>query len=70
VAEDLELGENESEEEFDFPPPERKIITQPYDLSVSALVGSGARRHSFFPRFSGSTSGTTPEQAGSSSRSY
>lgn len=38
MAEDLELGESDSEEEIDFPPPERKIITQPYDLSVQALV--------------------------------
>lgn len=38
MAEDLDLGENDSEEEHDFPPPERKIITQPYDLSVQALV--------------------------------
>src|SRR4051812_12972775 len=35
---DLELGEDDSEEEVEFPPPERKITTQPYDLSVSALV--------------------------------
>jgi hypothetical protein len=38
MADDLELGENDSEEAQDFPPPERKIITQPYDLSVQALV--------------------------------
>lgn len=38
MAEDLDLGESDSEEEPDFPPPERKIITQPYDLSVQALV--------------------------------
>jgi Protein of unknown function DUF262 len=38
VAEDLDLGESDSEEETDFPPPERKIITQPYDLSVTTLV--------------------------------
>jgi Protein of unknown function DUF262 len=38
VVEDLDLGENDSEEEGDFPPPERKIITQPYDLSVTSLV--------------------------------
>lgn len=38
MAEDLDLGENDSEEEVEFPPPERRIITQPYDLSVSNLV--------------------------------
>jgi Protein of unknown function DUF262 len=38
VPEDLDLGETDSEEEGNFPPPERKILTQPYDLSVSALV--------------------------------
>ena len=33
-----ELEESEGEEEFIFPPPERKINTQPYDLSVNTLV--------------------------------
>lgn len=33
-----DLGENDSEEEFDFPPPERRISTQPYDLSVQTLL--------------------------------
>lgn len=38
MAIDQDLGEDESEEEHDFPPAERKIITQPYDLSVATLV--------------------------------
>src|SRR5579871_6073984 len=38
MPEDLDLGETDSEEDIDFPPPERRIITQPYDLSVASLV--------------------------------
>ena len=33
-----ELEETEGEEALDFPPPERRISTQPYDLSVQTLV--------------------------------
>ncbi len=33
----LELGEMDTDEYFDFPPPERKIVTQPYDLSLQTL---------------------------------
>lgn len=33
-----ELEETEGDEQFNFPPPERKIITQPYDLSVQTLL--------------------------------
>lgn len=33
-----ELEETEGEEPLDFPPPERKISTQPYDLSVQTLI--------------------------------
>lgn len=35
---DLELGESDQEEQTDFPPPERKVVTQPYDLSVQTLL--------------------------------
>jgi len=35
---DLNLQENDSDGEFDFPPPDRKIFTQPYDLSLQTLV--------------------------------
>lgn len=35
---DLDLGEWEHDEPLDFPPPERKIFTQAYDLSVSTLA--------------------------------
>src|SRR5919106_810307 len=38
MPDDLELGEDDFEEDVNFPPPERKIITQPYDLSVTTLV--------------------------------
>ena len=33
-----ELEEIEGDEAFDFPPPERRIHTQPYDLSIQTLV--------------------------------
>ncbi len=33
-----ELEETEGDEPFNFPPPERKINTQPYDLSVQTLL--------------------------------
>ncbi len=33
-----ELEETEGDEPFEFPPPERKINTQPYDLSVQTLL--------------------------------
>jgi Protein of unknown function DUF262 len=32
-----DLGEDDEEEEFQFPPAERKVITQPLDLSVQTL---------------------------------
>ena len=35
---DLELGELDQDEEVEFPPPERRIVTQSYDLSVNTLV--------------------------------
>ncbi len=34
---DQDLGENDDEEEFAFPPAERRVITQPLDLSVQTL---------------------------------
>ncbi len=37
-AEPEELEDSEGEEPFEFPPPERKIGTQPYDLSIQTLV--------------------------------
>ncbi len=36
--EPLDLQETEGDEPFEFPPPERKIGTQPYDLSLQTLV--------------------------------
>jgi Protein of unknown function DUF262 len=38
MDEDLELGEEDHEEPLDFPPPERRVITQGYDLSIDTLV--------------------------------
>jgi hypothetical protein len=35
---DLDLGENDVEEDFSYPPSERKLYTQPVDLSVHTLV--------------------------------
>ncbi|CCD85562.1 conserved protein of unknown function [Bradyrhizobium sp. ORS 285] len=35
---DLDLGETDDDESFIFPPAERKVITQPLDLSVQTLV--------------------------------
>jgi hypothetical protein len=35
---DQDLGENDDEEEFAFPPAERRVITQPLDLSVQTLL--------------------------------
>lgn len=35
---ETDLGENDSTAVDDFPPPERKVITQPYDLSIKSLV--------------------------------
>ena len=32
-----DLGEMDNEEDFDFPPPERRLVTQPVDLSVQTL---------------------------------
>lgn len=35
---DQDLGENDYEEEYLFPPAERRVVTQPLDLSVQTLV--------------------------------
>jgi hypothetical protein len=37
-SQDLELGEADSEERTPFPPADRKLTTQPYDLSVQTLA--------------------------------
>lgn len=34
----LDLQEDDTEEQFEFPPPERRIFTQPYDLSLQTLL--------------------------------
>ena len=33
-----DLGETDQEESFEFPPADRKVATQAYDLSVNTLV--------------------------------
>ena len=38
INKDIDLQEDDTEEPFEFPPPERKIFTQPYDLSLHTLV--------------------------------
>ena len=38
MATDLDLGEYDNEEELEFPPPERKLVTQSYDLSMQVLL--------------------------------
>src|SRR2546423_11676839 len=35
---DLDLGEFDSDEDIDFPPPERKVVTQSYDLSMQVIL--------------------------------
>lgn len=35
---DQDIGENDTEEDFNFPPAERRVVTQPLDLSVQTLV--------------------------------
>jgi len=38
IGNDLNLGEMDTEDELEFPPAERKVVTQPYDLSVQTLL--------------------------------
>src|SRR5262245_60576364 len=35
---DQDLGEMDEDEDFEFPPAERRVVTQPLDLSVQTLV--------------------------------
>lgn len=44
-----DLGEMESEEEFTFPPKERRVFTQPLDLSVHTLVDQWTDDHLTLP---------------------
>jgi hypothetical protein len=46
---DLDLGEMDSDEDFAFPPAERKVITQPIDLSVTTLNEQWANRTLLLP---------------------
>jgi hypothetical protein len=46
---DQDIGEMESEEEFLFPPAERKLITQPIDLSVQTLAEQWRQKVVFAP---------------------
>lgn len=38
IDKDPDLEESDVEESFEFPPPERRIVTQPYDLSLATLI--------------------------------
>jgi hypothetical protein len=51
VPEDLDLGESDSEEELDFPPPERKVVTQSYDLSMQVLLDQWQNETLVVPEF-------------------
>jgi hypothetical protein len=49
VHEDPDLGEMETEENFSFPPAERKVVTQPVDLSVQTLTEQWDSKLLFLP---------------------
>lgn len=46
---DADLGEMESDEEFTFPPVERRLVTQPVDLSVQTLSEQWDAKHLYLP---------------------
>ena len=45
-----DLEESDATEEFEFPPPERKIVTQPYDLSLQTLTEQREHETLIIPR--------------------
>ncbi len=47
----LDLQEDDIEEDFDFPPPDRKIFTQPFDLSLQTLVDQWKSGSLILPEF-------------------
>jgi hypothetical protein len=65
---DQDLGENDDEEDFAFPPAERRVITQPLDLSVQTLLEQGRPNSSFCRTSSVNMCGIAPKRAGLSSR--
>jgi hypothetical protein len=48
-AASADLGEMEGDEEFSFPPAERRVITQPVDLSVQTLVEQWENKQLILP---------------------
>jgi uncharacterized protein with ParB-like and HNH nuclease domain len=44
-----DLGEMDNDEDFTFPPEERRVITQPLDLSVQTLVEQWNDKHLILP---------------------
>lgn len=44
-----DLGEMEGDEDFSFPPAERRLITQPVDLSVQTLSEQWEAKHLYLP---------------------
>ena len=46
---DVDLPPDDADEDFDFPPANRKIITQPYDLSLQTLVEQWDSKHLILP---------------------
>ena len=46
---DIDLLEDDVEEDLDFPPTNRRIVTQPYDLSLQTLVEQWDSNHLVLP---------------------
>lgn len=46
---EADLGEMEGDEEFTFPPAERRLVTQPVDLSVQTLSEQWEAKHLYLP---------------------
>src|SRR5688500_10781424 len=44
-----DLGEMEGEEQFTFPPAERKVVTQPVDLSIQTLSEQWDNKFLYLP---------------------
>jgi Protein of unknown function DUF262 len=49
--EDQDLGEADQEEHFDFPPADRRVVTQAYDLSITTLIEQWADQILVVPDF-------------------
>ncbi len=51
TLEEVDAGDLDSEAAFSFPPPERKLVTQAYDLSIQTLVEQWHQRGIDVPSF-------------------